>query len=66
MSNDNSLFELRISSLRNAAEISQQWATHTISILDTELTKAIFATRTFYESYEELLPKPRDQLSLYR
>jgi predicted protein tyrosine phosphatase len=66
MSNDNSLFELRISSLRNAAEISQQWATHTISILDTELTKTIFATSIFYESYEELIPKPCDQLSLHR
>ncbi|NJO14336.1 MAG: hypothetical protein HC877_00885 [Thioploca sp.] len=66
MSNNNSLFELRISSLRNAAEISQQWATHTISILDTELTKTIFATRIFYESYEALIPKPRDQLSLHQ
>jgi predicted protein tyrosine phosphatase len=63
MNNNYSLFELRISSLDHADEISQQWATHTISILDTDLTRMIFALETFYE---ELIPKPREGLSLYR
>lgn len=63
MINNHSLFELRISGLDDAVEISQSWATHTISILDTDLAKMLLATETFYE---KRIPKPRDGLSLYR
>lgn len=63
MINNHSLFELRISGLDDAVEISQNWATHTISILDTNLAKILLATETFYE---KRIPKPRDGLSLYR
>jgi predicted protein tyrosine phosphatase len=60
MSNNHSLFELCISGLSNAAKISQQWATHTISILNTDLVPTIPAVE------ERLIPKPREGLSLYR
>ncbi len=63
MINNHSLFELCISGLDNAAEISQQWATHTVSILDTDLARMTLATATFYEN---LIPKPRDGLLLCR
>jgi predicted protein tyrosine phosphatase len=63
MINNYSLFELRISGLDDAAEISQNWATHTISILDTVFARMLLATETFYE---KRIPKPRDGLSLYQ
>jgi predicted protein tyrosine phosphatase len=63
MINNNSLFKLRISSLDNAAEISQRWATYTVSLLDTDLMILDPATETFYE---KRIPKPRDGLSLWR
>lgn len=65
MINYSSWFKFRISSLDEAAEISQQWATHTISILDsTDLTRMIFADEIAF--YEKLIPQPRDGLSLCR
>lgn len=63
MINNHSLFKLRISSLDHAAEISQNWATHTVSILDTDLVRMAFEAETFYK---KRIPKPRDGLSLCR
>lgn len=63
MNNNYSVFELRISSLDNAGEISRNWATHTVSILDTDLARMILASETFYE---KRIPKSREGLSLYR
>ena len=57
-------FELRISDLDNAAHISQTWATHTISILDTDFVKN--TTGVLDSFYEQRIPQPSLNLSLHR
>lgn len=63
MINNHSPFELRISGIDDAAEISLNWATHTISILDSNWAEKGVEMGTFYE---RLIPKPHDGLSLCR
>jgi len=58
--NSQKRFELRISDLDNAAHISQTWATHTISILDSDFAKNLDPF------YEQQIPQPSPNLSLHR
>jgi len=62
--NKKGLFVLQISDLDNAAKISKKWATHTVSVLDSDLTRNILAIDTVF--YERLIPKPRAGLLLHR
>ncbi|OQW94040.1 MAG: hypothetical protein BWK79_07970 [Beggiatoa sp. IS2] len=57
-------FKLRISDLDNAARISREWATHTVSILDTDLAKkTIDIVDSFYE---QRIPQPSPGMLLHR
>ncbi len=63
--NNRKLFQLRISDIDSAAQISQQWATHTVSILDTDYAKGLLGV---VESsfYNQRLPQPSPGLLLHR
>jgi predicted protein tyrosine phosphatase len=61
--NNRQLFQLRISDIDSAAQISQQWATHTVSILDTDYAKSLLGVVTFYN---QRLPQPSPGLLLHR
>ena len=66
--NDKKLFALRISDLDNAAEISKKWATHTVSILDSDLTRETLCINDSFHKkfYENLIPKQTNGVLLYR
>lgn len=61
--NEKKLFSIQISDLDNAAKISKKWATHTVSVLDSTLTRRILGLDAFYE---KRIPKPREGLFLHR
>ena len=61
MNDHSSLFELRISGIDSAAEMSRTWATHTVSILDPDLKEDMIS-----KFYENRIPQPHPGLSLYR
>ncbi len=62
--NNRNLFQLRISDIDNAAQISQQWATHTVSILDTDYAKSLLGVESSF--YNQRLPQPSPGLLLHR
>jgi len=63
--NNLKLFQLRISDIDGATQISQQWATHTVSILDTDYAKGLVGT---VESsfYNQRIPQLSPGLLLHR
>jgi predicted protein tyrosine phosphatase len=62
--NNRQLFQLRISDIDNATQISQQWATHTVSILDTDYAKSLLGVEGSF--YNQRLPQPSPGLLLHR
>jgi predicted protein tyrosine phosphatase len=58
------LFVLQISNIIDAAKISKEWATHTVSVLDSGLNRNVLEVNATL--YEKLMPKPRTGLLLHR
>ncbi|MDY6993957.1 MAG: hypothetical protein SVR94_15320, partial [Pseudomonadota bacterium] len=61
---DNPLFALRISDIDQAVRIAQNWATHTVSILDTDMAiNSLGILKTFYQ---QRIPRARAGTLLHR
>jgi len=61
---DNPLFALRISDIDQALRIAQNWATHTVSILDTDM--AINSLGILNMFYQQRIPHARTGALLHR